>query len=136
MATIYREFQVNAPADFVWAAYLDIGAIHARLARGFVSDTVLVGETRTVTFANGFVVDERIVAIDDEHRRLAYSATGGKATHHNASFQVFAEPDGKSRVLWITDLLPDDVREQIAQMVDFGIVAMQRTLEQTFAGAA
>ena len=136
MATIYREFQVNAPTDFVWAAYADIGAIHTRLARGFVTDTVLIGETRTVTFANGFVVDERIVAIDDEHCRLAYSATGGKATHHNASFQVFAEPDDKSRVLWITDLLPDDVRAQIAQMVDFGIVAMQRTLEQTFVDAA
>ena len=131
MATIYREFQVDAPSNFVWAAFKDVGAIHTRLAHGFVTDTVLVGDIRTVTFSNGFVVDERIVAIDDEHQRLAYSASGGAAAHHNASFQVFAESGGKSRILWITDLLPDDVGVQIAKMVDFGLEAMRRTLEQT-----
>ena len=133
MATIYREFQVDAPPSFVWAAYKDVGAIHTRLARGFVTDTVLEGDTRTVTFANCFVVDESIVSIDEEHLRLAYSAIGGNASHHHASFQVFALPDGKSRVLWVTDLLPDRISTQVAQMVDFGIETMRQTLEATFA---
>ncbi len=96
------------------------GRVHTRLAQGFVTNTVLEGATRTVTFANGFVVQEQIVAIDDAQRRLAYHAVGGRASHHNASLQVFAAPDGTSKVLWITDLLPDEMKAPIAQMVEEG----------------
>ena len=49
MATIYKEFSVNAPPDFVWTAIKDVGAVHTRLARGFVTDTVLRDSIRTVT---------------------------------------------------------------------------------------
>ena len=49
-----------------------------------------------------------------------------------ARAQVFAAADGTARVLWITDLLPDEVKAPIAQMVDAGTAAMQRTLEQSF----
>jgi carbon monoxide dehydrogenase subunit G len=123
MATIYREFTVSASPEAAWDAVRDVGAIHARLVRGFVTDTVLDGAARTVTFANGFVVREEIVAIDDEHRRLAYRATGGRAAHHNASLQVLPPPGGGAKLLWITDLLPDS-----AQMVEAGVAAMQATL--------
>jgi carbon monoxide dehydrogenase subunit G len=127
MAAIYREFTVAASPQAAWDAIRDVGAIHERLARGFVTATQLDGATRTVTFASGFVVQEEIVAIDEQHRRLAYRASGGRAAHHNASFQVF--PDGAgARILWITDLLPDSAREPVAQMVEAGVAAMQRTL--------
>lgn len=129
MATIYREFTVSASPEAAWDAIRDVGAIHVRLARGFVTDTRLDGSVRTVTFANGFVVQEEIVAIDDEHRRLAYRASGGRAAHHNASLQVQSQPGGGARLVWITDLLPDSVCEPVAQMVEAGIAAMQRTLE-------
>ncbi len=132
MASIYQEFNVKAPPQFVWEAIRDVGAVHARLAQGFVTSTALEGDTRIVTFANGFVVREQIVGIDDALRRLAYHAVGGRASHHNASLQVFTAADGTSRVLWITDLLPDEVKAPIAQMVEMGTAAMQRTLEQSF----
>jgi len=131
MATIYNEFVVDAPMDFVWSAVKDVGAVHTRLARDFVTNVELAGDVRTVTFANGFVVKEQIVAIDDAHCRLAYSSIGGRATHHNASIQVFDIGNGKTRVLWITDLLPDDVQGQIQQMVDQGSKAIARTLEES-----
>ncbi len=72
MATIYKEFAVDAPPEFVWAAVKDVGAVHTRLAKGFVTNTVLTGGMRTVTFANGLTVTEQIVGVDDEHKRLAY----------------------------------------------------------------
>lgn len=128
MATIYREFTVSASPEAAWEAIRDIGAIHTRLARGFVADTMLDGNVRTVTFASGFVVREEIVAIDDEHRRLAYRATGGRAAHHNASLQVLPQAGGGAKLVWITDLLPDGVREPVAQMVEAGVAAMQGTL--------
>jgi hypothetical protein len=132
MASIYQEIQVKAPPQFVWEAVKDVGALHTRLVRGFVTGTVLEGDTRTVTFANGFVVREQIVSIDDTLRRLAYHAVGGRASHHNASVQVLAAADGSAKVVWITDLLPDEMRAPIAQMVEAGAAAMQRTLEESF----
>ena len=55
MATIYKEFHVAMPPEFVWEAIKDIGAVHSRLARGFVSDTVLDNDVRTVMFSNGVI---------------------------------------------------------------------------------
>jgi Polyketide cyclase / dehydrase and lipid transport len=132
MASIYKEFLVNASPQFVWEAIKDVGAVHARLARGFVTDTKLEGDTRTVTFANGFVVQEQVVSTNDEVRRLVYRAVGGKASHHNAFLQVFPASDGKSKVLWVTDLLPDEMRAPIEQMVELGSGAIQRTLEESY----
>ena len=115
MATVYKEFIVNASPDFVWEAIRDVGAVHTRLAQGFVTNTLLSGDTRTVTFSSGFVVREQIVTISDELRRLSYTAIGGRASHHNAYFQVLDAAGGKARVLWVTDILPEDVRAPIAK---------------------
>jgi len=132
MATIYKEFLVNAAPQFVWEAIKDVGSVHKRLAQGFVTDTVLAGDIRTVTFANGFVVKERIVTVSDQERRLAYAAIEGRASHHNAYLQVFAAQDGQSRVLWVTDLLPNEMRGPIEQMVELGSTAMAQTLERSY----
>lgn len=77
MATLREETRVNSLANRVWDAVRDIGALHTRLVPGFVTNTVLDGDTRIVTFGNGMVVCEPIVSIDDERRRLAWTATGG-----------------------------------------------------------
>jgi carbon monoxide dehydrogenase subunit G len=131
MASIYKEFLVNASPQFVWEAIKDAGAVHVRLAQGFVTDTVLQGDTRTVMFANGFVVQEQVVSINDEMRRFVYRAVGGRASHHNAFFQIFPASNGKSKVLWVTDLLPDEMLAPIEQMVELGSSAIQRTLEKS-----
>jgi hypothetical protein len=129
MATIQRQFDVSVPAAFAWDAIRATGEVHTRLATGFVVDTAQDGDLRTVTFADGFVVQERIVAIDDALRRLAYASVGGRATHHNASLQVVALGDDACRIVWTTDLLPDAMEAPIARMVDAGCAAIKATLE-------
>ena len=131
MASIHKEVLIDAPADRIWDALRDVGAIHTRLARGFVTDTRLESDTRDVTFSNGAVVRERIVDLDDRVRRIAYAAVGGRFTHHSASIQVFPDGDSRSRVVWIADLLPNDVAELIGGMMEQGCAAMKRTLEQS-----
>jgi uncharacterized protein YndB with AHSA1/START domain len=128
MASIHKEMYVDAAPDDVWAAFRDVGAIHTRLARGFVTDTKLEGDTRIVTFANGLVARERIIDTDDARRRLAYSAVEGRPTHHHATFQVFPEAGG-SRIVWIADLLPNELKPAIEGMMDHGMTAMKSTLE-------
>jgi len=134
MASIRKELNVNASADHVWAAVRDIGQVHTRLAREFVIDTRLDGDSRLVTFANGEVVRERIVDIDDRARRLAYAVVDWRTTHHNASFQVTPDGDGRSRLTWVTDLLPDSLADLVGGFVEQGCVAIKRTLETSAAG--
>jgi hypothetical protein len=131
MASIHREVIIAATPEVVWAAVRDIGAIHTRLAPGFVVDTKLEpdGAARLVTFGNGTIARELIVDIDDTARRLAWSVVGGRMTHHNASAQVFDE-SGATRFVWIADLLPHEVAPAIAAMIDQALAAIRRHLEQ------
>jgi hypothetical protein len=121
--------QVAAAVAQVWDAVRDVGEIHRRLVPGFVTDCRLEGDARIVTFGNGIVAREVIVDVDDEARRLVWSASGGRLSHHNASLQVFSEDDSHSRLVWIADLLPDAMAQPIAAMIDEGLRAMKRTLE-------
>ena len=130
MASIRREVRIAALPETAWAALRDVGALHHRLVPGFVTDTRLEDGARVVTFGNGMVARELIVDVDDEARRVAWSAVGTAMTHHNASAQVF--PDGSGcRFVWIADLLPDEVAPQIAAMIDQGIAVIKQTLERT-----
>ena len=129
MATIRKEIPLRAATEHVWDVIRDVGAIHTRFAPGFVLDTRLEEGARIVTFANGMVVRELIVTVDDEARRLAYAVVDGTATHHNASFQVFPGEDGGSVLVWITDILPNSVVGPFTSMIEGGSSAIKRTLD-------
>src|SRR5438132_4376267 len=107
MASIRKEILLDARAEDVWDAVRDIGALHTRLVPGFVTDTRLEKGARIVTFGNGMVVRELIVDLDDTARRLVWSASGGRLSHHNASAQGFADGDKRGRLAWMGDLLPE-----------------------------
>jgi carbon monoxide dehydrogenase subunit G len=130
MASIRKEISIAVPPEQLWDAMRDLGALHTRLVAGFVVDCRLEGESRTVTFANGMVATELIVDLNDADRRVAWSAAGGRLTHHNASAQVFDDADGNSRVVWIADLLPHEMATAIAGMIEQGLAAMKQTLEK------
>jgi carbon monoxide dehydrogenase subunit G len=128
MASIHREISIDAPPEHVWDAVRDIGALHTRLVPGFVTDTKLEDGARIVTFANGSVARELIVDVDDGARRIAWAVVGTPMTHHNASFQVFAD-SGRTRGVWIADLLPHELAPAIATMIEQGLAAMKRAME-------
>ena len=129
MATIQKEIEIARDRSVVWDAIRDVGAIHQRLVPGFVVDCKLEGDSRIVTFANGMVMREVIVTVDDATYRHAWSARGEPFTHHNASVQVIAEGAAKCRVVWIADLLPNEIADTVEQMVSQGLGVMKRTLE-------
>ena len=133
MASIQKEIVIAASAAQVWDALRDIGALHTRLAPGFVVDTALESSARLVTFGNGMVARELIVAIDDEARRLVWSVIGGRFAHHNASAQVFAEGERRCRFVWIADLLPDELAGSVGAMMEQGVRVIQATLERAAA---
>lgn len=127
MASIRKEFDLPVSPDAVWAAFKDIGAVHTRLAKGFVTDCRMDGADRIVTFVNGLVAREVIVDVDDRARRIVYSARSERLQHHNASFTVRAQGEG-ARVVWVADLLPDAMAQPIETMMEWGVTAMRKTL--------
>jgi carbon monoxide dehydrogenase subunit G len=129
MASIIREISVASSPDRAWQAIRDVGNTH-RLFAGVLTDCKLEEGARIVTFANGMVVRELIVDVDDERRRIAYAAVGGRTTHHNASLQVFDAVGGASRIVWTTDFLPDGMQPAITGLVDAGCQAMQKALSR------
>lgn len=130
MASIKREVSIAASMAYVWDALRDIGAIHTRLAPGFVTDVKLEEGSRVVTFGNGMVVRERIIDVDDAAHRVAWAAVGTTMTHHNASAQVFPEGEGRCRFVWIADLLPNEAAPTVTTMIEQGLMAMKKHLEQ------
>lgn len=129
MASIRSEIFTRACPKDVWAVIRDVGALHTRLVPGFVVDTQLEPGARIVTFGNGSVLKELIVDLDEEARRLVWSAVGGQLSHHNASVQVFADGEG-SRIVWIADLLPNELAEGIRSMIEQASVIMKETLDR------
>jgi carbon monoxide dehydrogenase subunit G len=132
MASITTEIQIDARAADVWAALRDFGALHQRLVPGFVVDAHTEGHARIVTFANGAIAREILVAIDDEARRLAYTVVDAPTigfTHHSASAQVFDEGPDRSRFVWIADVLPHEVAAKVRPMMEQGTAVIKRTLE-------
>jgi hypothetical protein len=51
-------------------------------------------------------------------------------THHNGSLQIFPETGG-CRVLWIADILPNDLKAPVQGMTRQGMDAMKKKLEAT-----
>jgi len=135
MATIRKEIALRESPDAVWSAVRDVGEVHRRLCPGVLVDCRLEGDARIVTFANGLVARELIVAVDDEARRFCWAAVGGRLTHHNASMQVFADGSG-TRLVWICDLLPDEMAPAIRTLIDAGSAALKQTLESADARAS
>lgn len=134
MASIYREIEIEVDAATVWAALRDFGAVQERLVPGFVTHCQLDGGDRVVTFFNGLVARERLVGLDERVMRLSYTSIGGRAAHHNASAQIFPAGERRSRLVWITDVLPDALGEPIAAMMDRGAQTLKSTLEATSGG--
>ena len=127
MASIQRVFSINAKREKVWSALRDVANPH-ELFRGVVTATQMEEGARVVTFANGATFRELIVDIDDASHRFAYAVVGGNVRHHNASFQLESDGDA-TRVIWITDVLPNELSAMVGPLMDAGIGAMKRKLE-------
>lgn len=131
MASIHKEIIIDARPDDVWDALRDFGALHTRLVPDFVTDTRLDGDARIVTFANGTVAREILVDCNEARRRLVYAIVSERIKQHSASAQVFAESDGRTRFVWIADVLPNEIAPYMDGQMDVGLAAMQKALGRT-----
>ena len=94
----------------------------------FSKNGALRSPSIAVTFANGMQARELLIDLDDKSRRLVWSVVGGRPTHHNASMQIFPDGEGRTRVVWIADLLPNELAGPIGGMIEQGLGAMAKAL--------
>ena len=130
MASIHKDIPLDARPEDVWSAVRDYGTVHRRVAPGFVTDCKLDGDSRIVTFANGNVAQELLVTIDDARQRLVYAVVSERVKQHSASIQIFADGDNGSRMVWIADVLPNEIAPYIDGQMDLGAVAMQKQFKR------
>lgn len=130
MAHLRTEISIAAaPAD-VWDVIRDFGAGPLRMAPGFVVGCQADGNTRVVTFADGVVVHERFVALDDDERRIAYSVVGGSVQPDHDAAEMRAVPEGGGcRFVWTRELRPDELAPAFQSSMDRGAEVIKRTLE-------
>ena len=67
--------------------------------------------------------------------RNSSSPRGEPLTDHNAAVQVFSECQEKCRVVWIADLMPNEVADAITEIIQQGLDAIKQTLESNRAEA-
>jgi hypothetical protein len=130
MASIHRDIPIDARAEDAWAAVRDFGAVHRRLAPGFVLDARLDDDARIVSFANGTTARELLVDCDDTRRRLVYAVVSERVNHYNASVQIIADGEARARLIWIVDLLPNEIAPYIAGQMDQAVRAMRKALDR------
>jgi uncharacterized Fe-S cluster-containing protein len=126
MASIHNDIPLNASAHDVWDAVRDFGALHRRLVPGFVTACTLDGDARVVTFANGSVAREILVDSDDQRQRLVYAINNERLKHYSASVQVIADGDGKCRLVWIIDMLPNELAAYVQGQTKEAVIAMHK----------
>jgi len=134
MASIHQEVELDVSANKAWAALRRVGEPQKLFAPVLV-DGALKGDTRTVRFANGMEVQERIIDVDEMRRRVAYSALNAPGmTYHHASMQIVEAGPRACRFVWDSDFLPQEVSGNIAPLIDAGARALKANLEGVSAG--
>ncbi|MFF8640991.1 SRPBCC family protein [Streptomyces sp. NPDC015345] len=132
MASVIREVFIEAPEECCWDLLGDFAEGPQRFAPGYVTGSLLTepGE-RLVTFTTGDVVRERLIAIDDQARRIVWAWVGDavQPIHNNSSMQVFAHGPDRSRLVWVHDVLPDELVTGLAAAMDGGLPVIKQTLE-------
>ena len=129
MATLSKQIALDTGAANAWSAIRDFGEVHTRVAPGFLTKLEMDKGDRVLTFFNGMVARERLVTVDDEDCRLVYSVVEGRPSHYSAAVQVFPEGDGRSRVVWTIDLLPNDLAPTVGGMMEHALPFMKKALE-------
>jgi hypothetical protein len=126
MASIIREFTIDAPPDRVWDVIGDFADGPRRIAPAALVESRLEEPgIRAITFADGTVARERLVARDEQACRIVWSWVADEVIHDNTSMQVFAQGQGRSRIVWIHDTLPDELCGWLADAMD-GLVPVFR----------
>ena len=128
MATITRELLIDASPDAVWERMSDVGALNQLI--DFVGDVTLDSDRRYCDLGGEGELDELIGSVDPDRKRFVYSIRKSPFgfEHHSASWQAFADDDGGTRLVWVTDFKPDAAAPALEHVIYQGAASIERAL--------
>ena len=96
-----------------------------------------VGPGEAVRLFTGSVVPSGANAIllqedatrDGDSVRVNEAVVEGRPSHYSVAVQVFPEGEGRSRLVWTIDLLPDELAPTVGGMMEHALPQMKKTLE-------
>jgi hypothetical protein len=119
VASVIREIIIEADPEKVWEAVGDFAKGPLLVSPGVLVDCRLEEpDVRVLTFSDGTVARERLIARDEQARRIVWGWIGDEVAHDNTSMQVFAEGEAQSRLVWIHDTLPDELTGWLGTAMD------------------
>lgn len=128
MATVQKVIDVDASVEDIWDKIANVGSIANFV--GFIAESQYDGDTRVCKMADGGVLKERIISVDNTLRRVSYCITSSPLDleFHSASMQVIPRDEGIS-LIWTTDLKPDSLAEQIDAIFEEAVPGIKSALE-------
>jgi hypothetical protein len=130
MPSIHSQVLLDVGLDVAWDELRKVGEAHKLFAPVLV-DSRVHGETRTLRFADGHILHERILDIDEARRRVSYTATDAPGlTFHHASMQIADAGPGRCLFIWVTDFLPAEMHARLAPLIEQGTRALKANLER------
>lgn len=131
MATMIREFTINAMPNEVWSVISDFEHGPMKVAAGALIDCRLERpDLRTLVFADGTEAQEELIGRNEDKLRVAWRWVK-EGVHDNASMQVFPHGDTQSRMVWIHDTIPADAAKFIAHAMDQQVPLIKKALSHS-----
>lgn len=128
MASLRFDQRINRSADEVWKVVSDAGGIGSWF--GGIESCEVKGQTRTIVLGGGITLEEEIVTSDDALRRFQYRIVGGAlpVQFHLGTIDVL-EDGQTARVIYSTDVQPDDLAGLVAPAIEAGLSGLKAHLE-------
>lgn len=128
MSTLRSSILLDHPAPDVWAVIRDT----SNVSRWFPGITESAGDEkqRRVVLRDGSALVEDIVTLDDELRRMQYAAVGGDlpVEHHLGTVDVFDVGDGRSLLVYSTEIAPDAFAGAFHSAIDEAVMNLPNHL--------
>ena len=128
MATL-RHTTIDRPVDEVWSVVSDAG----RISEWFpaVATSSVSGNGRSCELEGGVPLEEEIVTNDARLRRFQYRIVGGgvPADSHLGTIDVLGLDDGRSLVVYGTEITPDKLAGTMGPAIEGGVQGLKEYCE-------
>ncbi|MGY1682183.1 SRPBCC family protein [Geodermatophilus sp. SYSU D01176] len=129
MATLRTDITIDRPAADVWSVVSDAGRISAWFPAVLTSSAS--GNGRSCELQGGVPLEEEIVANDPALRRFQYRIVGGgvPAESHLGTVDVLELDDGRSLVVYSTEITPDELAGTMGPAIEGGVRGLKEYCE-------
>jgi carbon monoxide dehydrogenase subunit G len=129
MATLRSDVTIDRPAEEVWSVVSDAGPIAEWFPAVLTSSAS--GNGRSCELQGGVPLEEEIVTNDPALRRFQYRIVGGgvPTDSHLGTIDVLGLEDGRSLVLYSTEITPDELAGTMGPAVEGGVQGLKEYCE-------